>query len=276
MIVPTYSNDLLRMHQLSEADWMPHAQAPTGPSRGTCAPEAVGLPTRGMLTSSPQDAQTCAGQLNNPFALESTYLTTHMPFVTDPNALTVPAQHEIRSNDSSSKGMLPSRDFTFNASSIRLHGESFEDFSFGQPTFISVASPTPSLYTSSGYNSYGTSPRGSTGSLPQRPQLRAIAPDPSGLQRTRAQKRGSEDDEDHPKRSKRVNAPAVVSIDLNQEERLLLHLKDDENLAWKEIAARFSAQLGKTSQVPALQMRYKRLREKMRAWTDVDVRLLSF
>ena len=254
---------------------MPHAQAPTGPPRGSCPSESVGLPTSGMLTSSPPDSQSCVGQLNNPYTLESTYLTPHMPFVTDPSSLTVPAQHEVRSNEHSSKTMLPGRDFTFNASSIRLHGEGFEDFSFGQPTFISAASPTPSLYTSSGYNSYGTSPRGSTGSLPHRPQLRAIAPDPSGLQRTRAQKRGSEDDDDLPKRSKRINASAVVSIELNQEERLLLHLKDEENLAWKEIAARFSAQLGKTSQVPALQMRYKRLREKMRAWTDVDVRFFD-
>lgn len=58
---------------------------------------------------------------------------------------------------------------------------------------------------------------------------------------------------------------------LTEEEQLLLKLKQDERLPWKEIAHRFELAFNRTFQVPALQMRYKRLREKMRTWTEDDV-----
>jgi hypothetical protein len=45
-------------------------------------------------------------------------------------------------------------------------------------------------------------------------------------------------------------------------------------MPWKDIAARFQTDLGKSYQIPALQMRLKRLRERMRVWTDTDVRAL--
>lgn len=45
-------------------------------------------------------------------------------------------------------------------------------------------------------------------------------------------------------------------------------------MTWKDIAARFQSELGKQYQIPALQMRLKRLRERMRTWTEVDVRAL--
>jgi hypothetical protein len=64
---------------------------------------------------------------------------------------------------------------------------------------------------------------------------------------------------------------SMPTPDLTEEERLLLHLKDDENLPWRDIASRFQTDLGKVHQVPALQMRYKRLREKLRVWSEVDV-----
>ena len=41
-------------------------------------------------------------------------------------------------------------------------------------------------------------------------------------------------------------------------------------MPWKDIAARFQTDLQKSYQIPALQMRYKRLRERMRVWTDTD------
>ena len=59
--------------------------------------------------------------------------------------------------------------------------------------------------------------------------------------------------------------------ELSEEEELLLRLKQDEGLPWKDIAQQFEVQLGKTYQVPALQMRFKRLRERMRTWTEEDV-----
>ncbi|KAF2216673.1 hypothetical protein CERZMDRAFT_3157, partial [Cercospora zeae-maydis SCOH1-5] len=75
---------------------------------------------------------------------------------------------------------------------------------------------------------------------------------------------------------RRKRATSVVSqADLSEDDRFLVQLKEDENLAWKDIAARFMNDKGKTFQVAALQMRYKRLREKFRVWEDQDVQALK-
>jgi hypothetical protein len=103
----------------------------------------------------------------------------------------------------------------------------------------------------------------------------SIAPNPMGL--VRMSNKRSRDDDDSPdlaaKRRQRSTSSAVSS-ELGEEDRLLFKLKDEENLPWKDIAARFKTDLGKTYQVPALQMRFKRLRERLRVWTDVDVNAL--
>ena len=71
---------------------------------------------------------------------------------------------------------------------------------------------------------------------------------------------------------KRRRADLCASpTELNDEERLLLQLKEDQNLPWKDIAVEFKAHFGRVFQVPALQMRFKRLRERLRRWTDVEV-----
>lgn len=62
--------------------------------------------------------------------------------------------------------------------------------------------------------------------------------------------------------------------ELSDEDRLLLRLKDEEHVSWKDIASRFQSELGKVYQVPALQMRLKRLRERLRVWSDADVQAL--
>lgn len=63
--------------------------------------------------------------------------------------------------------------------------------------------------------------------------------------------------------------------ELSEEDQLLLKLKHEENLPWKDIAREFETRLGRTYQVPALQMRHKRLRERLRTWTDDDVSALE-
>jgi len=55
-----------------------------------------------------------------------------------------------------------------------------------------------------------------------------------------------------------------------QEDDLLLQLKNGKN-PWKEIKRQFNIQTGKQSTEASLQMRYKRLREKMPVWTDDDI-----
>lgn len=64
------------------------------------------------------------------------------------------------------------------------------------------------------------------------------------------------------------------ALDLSEEEQLLVQLKQDQNLPWKEIAKEFEDRLGRSYAVPALQMRYKRLRERMRRWTNEDIAAL--
>jgi hypothetical protein len=114
--------------------------------------------------------------------------------------------------------------------------------------------------------------------VPQHRRLYApIAPHPRAPS-TSAPKRSRDDDEDQTellKRRKRSDSnTSAITMELGEEDRLLIQLKDEESMPWKDIAARFQSDLGKTYQIPALQMRLKRLRERMRVWTDTDVKAL--
>lgn len=61
---------------------------------------------------------------------------------------------------------------------------------------------------------------------------------------------------------------------MSEDDRYLVQLKEDEALPWKDIATRFHQDKGKNFQVAALQMRYKRLREKYRMWEEQDLSAL--
>jgi hypothetical protein len=58
---------------------------------------------------------------------------------------------------------------------------------------------------------------------------------------------------------------------MTEDDNLLLKLKDEEGLPWKIIATRFREMNRGEFRVPTLQMRYKRLKEKMRVWDPEDV-----
>ena len=137
------------------------------------------------------------------------------------------------------------------------------------PSFTFPLSPAK---TSSPYFTHDYSAPASRAS-PARHAPIPIAPDPVGMRQLHALKRKLEDDEfaEYGQR-KRKRAPSNTGpVELNEEETLLLKLKEEENLPWKDIAVRFQTDLGKSYQVPALQMRFKRLRERMRTWTETDV-----
>lgn len=104
-----------------------------------------------------------------------------------------------------------------------------------------------------------------------------IAPQPMEAPRSHGGKRFREEEEDvsdESKRRKRSDSHTSVQFELSEEDKLLLRLKEEESMPWKDIAARFQSDLGKSYQIPALQMRLKRLRERMRVWTETDVRAL--
>lgn len=103
----------------------------------------------------------------------------------------------------------------------------------------------------------------------------SIAPNPSPV----LEKRKRDDDDEAAvnevstsKRRKRT--PSAASAVLSDEDKLLLQLKEDEQLPWKELITRFKTETNKTHTVASLQMRYKRLRDKHRVWEDVDVEAL--
>jgi len=85
-----------------------------------------------------------------------------------------------------------------------------------------------------------------------------------------------------PSRRKRKSPPRglendlVLSGEISQEEQVLIELVDNEALPWKEVAQRFNELTGKNMKVPALQMRKKRLRERLRVWTDLEVFALLY
>ena len=145
-----------------------------------------------------------------------------------------------------------------------------QDLDYATPMFN--MSPVPSSKAPSPYfpGDYAVS---NPSISPARPAPIPIAPDPVGLRQMNALKRMREE-EDYAEftQKRRKRAPSQVGpVELNEEEQLLLKLKEEENLPWKDIATRFQTELGRSYQVPALQMRFKRLRERMRTWTDTDV-----
>jgi hypothetical protein len=100
-----------------------------------------------------------------------------------------------------------------------------------------------------------------------------IAPNPIGIRQMREMKRLREESDttDFPMKKRKRSTSYQKAADLTEEEKLLLELKEEQNLPWKEIAQKFEAQFKRPHQVPALQMRFKRLRERMRTWTEGDV-----
>lgn len=145
-------------------------------------------------------------------------------------------------------------------------------------TMFSVSPQTVSTKATSPYYPPSEYPVSNPSASPGRAAHVPIAPDPVGLRQMNALKRMRDEEDQFSEygQRKRKRAPSNAGpVELNEEEQLLLKLKEEENLPWKDIAVRFQTDLGKLYQVPALQMRFKRLRERMRTWTDTDVSLKS-
>jgi len=145
----------------------------------------------------------------------------------------------------------------------------------GQPTPITSTFPPSVFQTFAIDEQYSTSsPPEIRQPQPRRPYT-TIAPNPAGV--AAAKRRRDEEHDADPATSsskKRTRTSSVVSADLSEHDRFLVQLKEDENLPWKDIVTRFHTDKGKDFQVAALQMRYKRLREKFRVWEERDVMAL--
>lgn len=102
-----------------------------------------------------------------------------------------------------------------------------------------------------------------------------LLPTPSS-HRTLAPKRrrGEEGQEESasnpvPKRGRRTPPGPEV---LNDKEQLLMNLKEGNELSWKQIAAQYSSSTGKQYSDAALQMKQRRVKERLQEWTDADSR----
>ncbi|CAO1605564.1 hypothetical protein XANCAGTX0491_009075 [Xanthoria calcicola] len=156
-------------------------------------------------------------------------------------------------------------DLLFPENPFRLKSDDYMPPMYSMAPMQTSKAPTTSLYG----GDFGLS---ATTMSPIRSGPVPIAPDPVGLRQMNALKRlREEEDYSEFNQKRRKRAPSQTGpVELNEEEQLLLKLKEEENLPWKDIAVRFQTDLGKSYQVPALQMRFKRLRERMRTWTETD------
>lgn len=150
-----------------------------------------------------------------------------------------------------------------------------------------LAQPTPmaSTFPPTAFQAYATETQFETSSPPQlqQPQPRrpyqSIAPNPAGIAATKRQR----DDEEAaaagesrpPSGNKRRRTTSGAADTLSDDDRFLVHLKETESLPWKDIAARFQSDKKKTWNVAALQMKYKRLRQRFRVWEEQDLYALK-
>jgi len=244
-----YPSQMMNPHQYSEPEWNPSplVNSSTFPNRRTFIPE-------NPLPLHPHDYETPYSTPHIPPPIEVSTVPSHVPF--------------SRPKSSPSTFGPNVEDLLFTENPFRIKHEDYgpQMFSMSPQHMPSTKAPSPFYDTGYPVSNPSHSPGRQQGPVP-------IAPDPVGLRQMNALKRMREDEEySEYGQKKRRRAPSQVGpVELNEEEQLLLKLKEEENLPWKDIAIRFQTDLGKSYQVPALQMRFKRLRERMRTWTETDV-----
>lgn len=245
-----YPSQMMNPHHFSEPEWNP---APLGHSSSYSSDRSY--PHRD--NSYPL----------HPHDYEVPYSAPDRPPPIQVSNAPTPASHFSRPKSSPSTFGPNVEDLLFTENPFKLKNEDYGAAMFSMsPQPIQTKAPSPFFDAPYPASSASHSPGRHQGPIP-------IAPDPVGLRQMNALKRMREDEEfaEYGQR-KRKRAPSQSGpIELNEEEQLLLKLKEEENLPWKDIAIRFQTELGKSYQVPALQMRFKRLRERMRTWTDIDV-----
>ncbi|KAK3079283.1 hypothetical protein LTS18_005251, partial [Coniosporium uncinatum] len=100
------------------------------------------------------------------------------------------------------------------------------------PAFSPVAPPSASRHRPSSSVPLATKPRVPS----QRRSYPPIAPNPSGMTPLRAIKRTSDDEDFMSPKRRRRSSPTPSSPELSEDDRLLLRLKDEETLPWKDIS----------------------------------------
>ena len=105
-----------------------------------------------------------------------------------------------------------------------------------------------------------------------------IAPNPVGWKHMQAVRQSQEAEDSQQTKKRRLtqsSMEAAAPPQLKDEDKLLLQLKDEQQLPWKNIVTRFEQETGKVHAIAALQMRYKRLKDRLQVWTDPDIDALK-
>lgn len=137
---------------------------------------------------------------------------------------------------------------------------------------------TASNFPQTPYNASRQTDKFATSSPPDTQALEAqriyptLAPNPAGLA---AKRRREEEEEATLQSSSKRRGRTPSASNMSENERFLFALKEEENLPWKEIKARFETDRGEVASIPTLQMRYKRTREKLRVWEARDLEALT-
>jgi hypothetical protein len=122
-----------------------------------------------------------------------------------------------------------------------------------------------------------SSSRPKHGEASARKQPVPILPNPDGPFPAIGQKRSASDVEltpdIRPAKLRRGSSLSPSNVELKEEE-ILLHQFREEGCSWKETADRLYKETGHQLKVPALQMRLKRLYERLREWSEADVQAL--
>jgi hypothetical protein len=141
-------------------------------------------------------------------------------------------------------------------------------------TIPTTPAPTP---THRGKDSFSSVSRPKYGDTSARKQPVPILPNPEGPFPAIGHKRSASDVEltpdTRPVKLRRGSSLSPSNIELKEEE-ILLHQFREEGCSWKETADRLYKETGNQLKVPALQMRLKRLYERLREWSDADVQAL--
>lgn len=197
---------------------------------------------------------------------DTSYSTTQVPPQLEVSSLPGHVVSVPRPKSSPSTFGPNVEDLLFPENPFRLKSDEYIPPMYSMPPLQTSKPPTNSYYGGDFGMPANTMSPVRAGPVP-------IAPDPVGLRQIHALKRmREEEDYSDFNQKRRKRAPSQCGpVELNEEEQLLLKLKEEENLPWKDIAVRFQTDLGKWYQVPALQMRFKRLRERIRTWTETDV-----
>lgn len=119
-------------------------------------------------------------------------------------------------------------------------------------------SHSSSTYRQNSLQSVSTTASSASSNLPQyppQPQPRVAMP----IRRRRKSPKHARD------------ADILLTGQMNFDEQVLMRLTEVDRLPWKEVVVKFREETGKSMKVPALQMRKKRLVERLRVWTPSDV-----